>query len=295
MLNHICTHNMTSNITLNNVFTYDPTRTLTLRNRFASDMSGRFRRLITRVNQAVVLYDVFGLKSTPPPLFLPRINKPITIPREFIFKTDAEKVTAFMLWLREQVNAGILEVFPPSFEAVPSFANFSGWTEAYIRPAVIAGETHAQTYLNRLGLAIPVPGIIGSFGSSLRADRIALLNQRVFTELEGVTAAMEQQIARVLSGGLIAGANPEVIAREMANRIEAIGITRARLIARTEIIRAHHLANISEFERAGILNVVIQAEWTTAGDGHVCPLCRPLEDKVFTIDAIRLMIPRHPL
>ena len=71
--------------------------------------------------------------------------------------------------------------------------------------------------------------------------------------------------------------------------------TRAQLIARTEVIRAHHLGNVQEMRNFEIPGVVIKAELATAGDHRVCPECLALEGKVYSLDEIEGLIPVHPL
>lgn len=66
------------------------------------------------------------------------------------------------------------------------------------------------------------------------------------------------------------------------------------MLARTEIIRAHHVATIQEYRNWAVEGVVVQGEWRTAGDERVCVICEALEKKVFPLDEIESMIPRHP-
>ena len=70
---------------------------------------------------------------------------------------------------------------------------------------------------------------------------------------------------------------------------------RAEMIARTELIRAHHLATIQEYRNWGVLGIKVKGEWKTAGDSRVCERCAELEGKIFTLDEIEPMIPFHPL
>jgi very-short-patch-repair endonuclease len=51
---------------------------------------------------------------------------------------------------------------------------------------------------------------------------------------------------------------------------------------------------VQEYRNWGVEGVRVMAEWVTAGDGRVCPLCAPMDGKVFTIDQIENMIPAHP-
>jgi len=102
-----------------------------------------------------------------------------------------------------------------------------------------------------------------------------------------------------LAQGLAEGKNPRVIARELvkdvANRVDKIGITRARMIARTEVIRAHHVATIAEYEQAAEdMEVEVMAEWSTAGFA-VCPICIDMaHGGPYKLKVIEGMIPAHP-
>jgi SPP1 gp7 family putative phage head morphogenesis protein len=105
---------------------------------------------------------------------------------------------------------------------------------------------------------------------------------------------MDQQISGVLANGLAQGKGPMQIARDINNRVDKIGITRARVIARTETINAHAEATLNSYEEAGVEGVEVEAEFTTSGDNAVCPECDALSGKVFTLTEARGVIPVHP-
>ena len=65
-------------------------------------------------------------------------------------------------------------------------------------------------------------------------------------------------------------------------------------MARTEITRAHHKANLNEMRAAGIEGVHVVAEWEGTPDDKMCEKCGNLVGKRFTIRAIEGMIPAHP-
>ena len=69
-------------------------------------------------------------------------------------------------------------------------------------------------------------------------------------------------------------------------------------MARTEIIRAHHLASISEYRKAEVYQVKVQGEFTTARDSRVCSICAPLDynvtKKLWPLDEVEAAIPVHP-
>jgi SPP1 gp7 family putative phage head morphogenesis protein len=90
------------------------------------------------------------------------------------------------------------------------------------------------------------------------------------------------------------GRSPLDIAEALVDRVERVGLTRARLIARTEVIGAHAEATLNAYEEAGVTGVEVEAEWTTAGDDRVCPECESMEGRSFTLAEARGMIPAHP-
>lgn len=138
-----------------------------------------------------------------------------------------------------------------------------------------------------------------------------LLFTRVYTELKNITSAMDLQISKVLSQGLIDGDGPRLLARKLISTINGTGMgdlgltdtlgrfipaqRRAEMLARTEIIRAHHQATIQEYRNWGIEGITVLGEWMTAGDERVCFRCSSLQGKIFTLDEIEPMIPLHPM
>lgn len=147
-------------------------------------------------------------------------------------------------------------------------------------------------------------------GNVFHVDRLGLIYTRVFEDLKGITNAMDAQISRVLAQGLADGDGPRLLARKLVATINGtnmgdLGITdtlgrfipakrRAEMLARTEVIRAHHLASIQEYRNFGVLDIKVMGEWRTAGDDRVCEKCASLEKRIFTLDEIEPMIPLHP-
>jgi SPP1 gp7 family putative phage head morphogenesis protein len=104
---------------------------------------------------------------------------------------------------------------------------------------------------------------------------------------------MDATLSYTLAEGMARGDHPYQMAKAISGRIDAIGLNRAKTLARTEVIRAHHNANINELEAAGIEGVKVKAEWSTAGF-NVCPICDSNEGREFTLGNIRGLIPAHP-
>ncbi len=289
----------------------DPSRTLILRRLFESALYKRFRWLKGIINKSIIKNDVFGLKiktdlsvpGTPADSF--RMNQAGPLPTEqFAFERDPKKVALFMDWLREQIELGILEIIPGQQigQAVET-----AWTNLYITTAYQKGMLRARQELNNAGYAIPAfeaagtASMVQAFNRPFHLDRVGLVYTRTFEGLKGITDEMSKQISGVLAQGIADGKAPRQLAREINNRVDKIGITRARTLARTEIIRAHHVATIQEYENWGAVGVSVIAEWITAEDGRVCPRCSRMARKnsgygkgVYTLDQASGLIPLHP-
>lgn len=263
----------------------DPTRTQTIRKRFEQDIAGRFQRLRKRIKDKILQDEAFG-----------DIGEPIRNRGEFDFPRSSEKVNAFMAWLKEQEQAGAIDLIVTE----PSrFGVDQRWANVYIDTAYQQGIRRARVELNKQGVDTldttdPTQTLAG-FNNPVHADRVGLIYTRVYSDLKGITDEMDKQISRVLAQGIAEGLNPLEIARQITDRVDKIGITRARVLARTEIVRAHHQANIQEYKNAGIDEVEIVAEFVTAGDDRVCPQCESLNGNIYTIDAAEGLIPVHPM
>lgn len=263
-------------ITANAAKRYDPTMTTTLRKRFEADLYKRFRRLKGRINNAVIKGDGFGLKT----------NR-----GRFEFERSADKVAAFMDWLDEQSREGVLEV---SRGASHIGANRMAWSDIYVRSAYQRGMAQSASELRKQGADVADEWVTEAFTRPFHVDRVGLASTRTFEQLRGITDTMSQQISRTLAEGLSQGKGPMDIARAMNNRVDKIGITRARMLARTEVINAHAEASLNVYEEAGVRGVDAKAEFATAQDDAVCPECAALEGTVRPIDEARGVIPVHP-
>lgn len=281
---------------INVVLKVDPTRTTQLRAQFSRAATKRFNELKTVIRKSIVDNDCFGLIEPVRPLLTGLAKPTPALPGQFAFPRSKDKITGFMDWLNEQEEKGILEIIrkPGALRGMEE-----AWTDTYVRSAYQKGIARARQEMKKQGRDIPLfeptgrPGIEAVLNQPFHADRLGALYTRVFSELTGIDQAMDQQISRVLTQGILDGINPRRLARTLADRVEKIGITRARTMARTEVIRAHHVANIGEYRNWGVEGVTVKAEWATAGY-RVCPICSELEGKEFTLDEIEGMIPRHP-
>lgn len=286
---------------------YDPTHTTALRNVFAADMKRRFRELEKAIRIGVEKRDCFGLKK---PVHTLQITPPVE--RAFAFTRSQAKITEFTKWLERQVQVGILTV--QDLEQVGTGIE-AVWTNKYLYDSYKRGIIRARYEMIRAGREVPTVEDSGGINTVMslpyHIDRLGLVYTRLFSDLKGITEAMDTAISRILAQGLADGDGPALLARKMVSAINGegvgeLGITdtlgrfipasrRAEILARTEIIRAHHVATIQEYRNFGVLNIHIQGEWRTAGDKRVCSECEKLEGKIFSLDEIEGLIPLHPL
>ncbi len=285
----------------------DPTHTLTLRRAYSAQMTKRFRALKGVIRRSLIDNDALGLRNR-------QQNQSVTnappagksaeqikgqfspIPaRRFDFRRSSDKIEGFMEWLDQQQRQGILEV---TQQQQVGRAIEDNWQNMYIRSAYQKGILRARQEMQNAGYAVPdveqAGGINAVFNQPFHSDRVGVIYTRAFNELKGITEAMDQQISRTLAEGLARGDGPEAMARKINDRVDKVGLSRARVLARTETIRAHHSATIQEYRNAGVEGVKVKAEWSTAGDSRVCPLCAPREGHVYDLDTIEGLIPLHP-
>lgn len=255
------------------VYRYDPTHTTTLRNRFVGTSNRYFNYLINSIRSSVGTHNMFGFGSN----------------------ASTEQIRAFNLWLDNQFNQYI----------------FSNWFDRYVEEAYKKGLIRARNELIKAGYPVSkIDDINALIRSPQHIKMINLLKENIINELRGITDALKQQLNRVLTSGILTGDTNKVLAKKLISVINGknakqLGINdilgrfipakrRAEIMARTEIIRIHHTANIEEYKIWGVENVRVMAEWLTAGDEKVCPRCVEMEGKLFTLEQIAGMIPYHP-
>jgi len=257
----------------------DPTRTTAIQRRYLVDMTRRFNNLVRNARTLIVTENAFG------PI------EPFVINTRFAFETDPRKIALFQAWLAEQIRTNVLEIVPGS----------PPWTDQYIRSTYNRATTRAFSATRRgsRSRSGPFGGtqeefLRASFSSEVVLERVQILSTRAFQNLQGITDAISRELSTIFADGISQGQSPNTIARNISTRIDSITRVRAVRLARTEIIHAFSEASLDTYERLGVTQVGVQAEWATAGDDRVCPQCEPLNGAVFPIQEARGLIPLHP-
>lgn len=310
--------------TLRAVPQYDPTRTTSLRARFVQDGSARWRRLIRDMRISIVDNDCFGIVSGERPVTLAAVE-----PGRYKFLHTQGKIDGFMDWLRKEEENGVLQIVPRARARPDRYVRPTAWTEMdelepwsniYIRNAYQRGVVRARNNLRKQVRAaglnpdrfVPTE-ITAAFAQPFHAERVAFIYTRAFEDLKTATQVANARMRRELTEGLTTGISrgmaegkhPMRIARELHKDLgevgKKVGIHRFRLIARTEVIAAHHRANIAEYRLAarelaeeGLdVRVEIKAEWLTGA--NPCVQCEAQAAKgLYTMDEIETLIPFHP-
>jgi hypothetical protein len=239
----------------------------------------------------------------------------------YAFATSAEKLTAFTKWVQEQSKLYLLSGGQDGYDVVNGppmsiHGNDTWWASKYLISGYKKGMTRAAQEMRKAGLKEykniiftedqPIEtGINALFNMPIHADRARLLFTRTYEDLKGVTDSMSRKMGQVMADAVIAGDAPDTVAKEMYEILDG-NKARARMIARTEIIRAHNTGSINTYRQAGIDGVEVVAEVITVAGGkaelydalHVCPDCQELEErsrkKPLSLEEAEVAIPVHP-
>lgn len=266
---------------------YDPTKTTTIRNAMVRDVQRRLNVLKALIRQVVGKEDTFGL--SPKPLFNAiDLGAGIKLNATYRFQTDEQKLKAFQEWFAQQVQAGLLGVASPGVDpATPWMTEYvdsayrRGMVNAYV--LTTAGTSDAQKEFLRQAFAAPEA-----------MSKIRFLAMRTYNDMKGVTDDMSNRMNRIMADSIANGLGAEETARNLTEGVDGLPSARSRMVARTDLIAAHSEGQLDSFERLGVAELGVMAEFATAGDSRVCPQCAPLEGNIYTVAEARGIIPVHP-
>lgn len=262
------------------IFDADPTRTLYLRSKFEKALAAKFAFIKKSIKETMAL-KVFTRDDA-------------ANPSRFAFKTNPQKVDEFMSWLYSLEKEQGLRITKRA-TGISASTN-PVWADIYIDTAYKQGIRRARQEITKQGIKSDASqtAIELAFASPIHAERVGMIYTRVYSDLQGITDEMDKQISRVLAEGLINGEGIEQITRNMVDRVDKIGVTRARLLARTEVVSAHHKANIAEYKAFGIKGVKVLAEVLVSGN-NTCDECYAEQEKgPRPIEEVENLIPLHP-
>jgi SPP1 gp7 family putative phage head morphogenesis protein len=145
-------------------------------------------------------------------------------------------------------------------------------TDDNSQKACATGAQKASLFLKQGGISAP-PGL-----TYMDTNLVALIQQRNYAALDGITQEMGKKIANVLTDDIIKGIGADQMARDI-NAVVEIGIDRAKVLARTETMYAYNTVATERYKKFGISEV----EWLATEDERTCDECGPLDGKRFPI------------
>ena len=249
----------------------DPTKTFQLRQRAVAEINRRFAKIRKAVREAVL---VGGLVTN------------AVSPGQFEYTRDANKIPEFNAWLQNEIDREILGIANGTIPAPEDH-----WLNVYVGDAYERGAKKTRAYAERNINSLDSLPDYHPLGNPFHMERAELIFQRVYSDLKGVTEVMSSQISRELANGMMRGLNPKEVAENMADRVDKIGITRARLIARTEIVESHNRASLNEAEELEEeTGVAIKMQWVTSMDGRERPSHAARHLKIYPRDEASNML-----
>lgn len=281
---------------------WDPTFTSPIVRSWNAEVNRRVAAFYRDARQSVIKDDDYEL-----------FDEVKTNAKKYEFLTSAEKLRTFREWIDERLRLHFLDIIPG-----PSMKIYAGqwWANKYVLSAYKKGMIRAAKEMKAKGFKqfrnlIPagLPTTIEQWATialtaPVHLDRVALVFSRTFEDMKGVCDATAKSLSDCLADGMVGGKNPYEMAAEIKKRTDMTA-TRARMVARTETIRAHHVASINTYREAGLEGVEIVAELATVSRGkgnyeemNVCPECAALEKKTqenpMPLDEAEGLIPVHP-
>jgi hypothetical protein len=226
---------------------HDPTGTTRIRLMFDRQAVKRFRALRTLVKRVVVELDVLGLRGiTEDSLDFLKIygGAQDSGIAEYSSMPSGDRVRGFMVWLRHAAQETVGGDVP--------------WSHYLIQAAYAKGYQDAAGRLKNIN-RVPPTGLPEE--RALHFHTLSMIQSRTHDEIVNVRDTTVTQMARVLAEHLVNGSTPEALSNALVGRIDAIGITRARLVASTETVAAYNEAAINMYEEGGIRRLGIIPEW----------------------------------
>lgn len=123
--------------------------------------------------------------------------------------------------------------------------------KAYVAPAAVQGvaQTHANLSIQSEAYKLSKPNLQSLLNSPVYQKRIGLLRAREFEEMKNLSQYTKENLRKSLSEGMALGKNPRDIAKDINERTN-VSLSRAKLIARTEVPGALRRARMDEAEQA---------------------------------------------
>jgi SPP1 gp7 family putative phage head morphogenesis protein len=135
-----------------------------------------------------------------------------------------------------------------------------------------------------LGPAVIAGIVAGRFAPSALAAIIARAQERIHADTWPLSDEAVAAMRAALIEGIIVGDNPNDVARDMVGRVEGAfngGLTRAQIIARTEMLDAYRAA--SAYIHRANADLVTAWQWYARLDKRTCVACWSRHGRVYAV------------
>lgn len=258
----------------------DPSSTKTLREEYAQRLRGLIASVNSQAREDIERRDVLNLRG-PTGNARPSAGKPRPAQDMSTYERGTV-VGAFADWLRTQLERLGAQLFTPR-------------RNPWILAAYIRGARNVDSALRGQGVDVPASvDIHVAIEMGDHPERIEALTERTQREWEGVIGAIVQEVVRELDDALADNASPREVSRRVSNRLQKVGKKRATDLAHAEVVRAAADGNLGRAQQIGVEEVAGKAEYIAVDDARTCPICKGLDENVYTIAEARGLIPQHP-
>lgn len=180
------------------------------------------------------------------------------------------------VWLAQEVRYGAL---------LDQVEQEAGRLAALTGQMVVADTTWAVS--TGVDAAVRVVGLTATVGATLNVpavEAIAATVHEVISPLRTVLTQFGQQVAAqfgdALIQGIALGHGPLQVAADVSGRL-GVPLSRARLITRTEMLRAYRTATLHTYQQN--TDVLLGWEWRSARTVRTCPACWAMDGQRFPV------------
>ena len=258
--------------------TNDPTRTAALIRRAFQRTNGKFIRINAAIRKKIVDENVLG--GTPDPLDTNAPKK-----RKYTYEYVPLGNTPFQLFMENLVDKEL------DLRRTGEYKNF--WLSTFVGSGYDAGIKATRSGIKKqVGDSIQMLPLDSALNNPAHLERAQAVFTRTFNGMKGVGETMTDQMRSELAQGVLEGRNPIDIAASIKDRVNKIGRTRTRLIARTEIINAHQGASIQEVKnlQESFGSIELKMRWNTTMDGNERPDHAERNGQIYTTDEAEALI-----
>lgn len=250
---------------------YGPAQIKTATVRFEQRLRGVLGRINAAIRRGIIEDDVLNLSGD-------RDTLAVDDPGPFDTDDSRAAIGRFIQWLREQLDEELLTVVGQE-------------SNPFIMAGYAQGLRAAGKELKELDVPIDQLDIEEAVTEGRFSRPLQTLFTRTYGNLESISDAVVSDVRDTLLEGYREGLGPREIARNLTNRVDSVGKHRATVLARSEMMNAWSEAYLDRTEAvqedSDVDIGVSHSEWMTAGDSRVCPVCRPLDGRIFTISEMR--------